>query len=124
MISVFIKQNSSIESVRVAQLVGNVDNVQFQQRVKKLYKFFFPDSSETEIAPLDSLAYDYCAQRLEVTVLSASNLPKADLLGSVDPFCQVVYASSVHQSKVKMRDYNPGWEDEPFLFDIQFQIVH
>jgi hypothetical protein len=116
MISVYIKQTSSVESQRVAQLVGNVHDAEFQQRAKKLYNFFFPDDSNP--AQTDSMPQDICTRRFEVTVLSASNLPQKDLLGSVDPFCQVAYADIVHQSKKKMRDYNPSWKDESFLFDV------
>jgi hypothetical protein len=120
MISVFIKQTSSVECQRVAQLVGNVKDAQFQHRAKELYTFFFPNASEQDIETIqsDNLTYDICTQRVEVTVLSASNLPKKDLFGSVDPFCRVSYASFMHQSEVRLRNYNPVWDNQPFLFDV------
>jgi hypothetical protein len=120
MISLFIKQTSSVESHRVAQLVGNVNDAAFQQRAKQLHEFFFPcpDESNTATVPSESQQNEICTKRFEVTVLSASNLPKKDLLGSVDPFCQIVYAGFVHQTEVKMRDRNPCWKNESFWFDV------
>ncbi len=120
MITVYLKQTTSVESQRVAQLVGNVDDSEFHRRARELYKIFYSeyDSCDTGDLESESLRYNICPRRLEVTVLSVSNLPKTDVVGSVDPFCQVSYAGSVHQTKVKRQDYNPRWEDEPFLFDL------
>ncbi len=121
MISLFIKQTTSVESQRVAQLVGNVDTVEFQRRVSEIYKFFYPKNgnSEGSASEEENLKYDICCSRLAITVLSASDLPKMDLLGSVDSFVKVIYKDTTHQTKVKLNEFNPSWKDETFYFDIK-----
>jgi hypothetical protein len=125
MITVFIKQTSSVESQRAFQLIGNVNDEEFERRANDLYKYFYPkkqniDTFNSEVSQSEylSLPTDICFRRLELIVLSAMNLPKSDRLGSVDPVCRIASAGLVHQTTVKRRDCNPSWENESFTFDV------
>ena len=47
-------------------------------------------------------------QILEITINSASNLPKDERTGSVDTFCSIVFAESEQKTGVRKRTANPG----------------
>ena len=117
MINVFVKQTTTVVSQRVSQLIGAVSDSDFQQKACELYKFFYPENLNLEPNKIQLIQSDILCRRMEVTVIAAQNLPKTDLVGSVDPLCQVTYGGTVHQTKVKKMEYNPSFEDESFLFD-------
>jgi hypothetical protein len=124
MISMFVKQTTSVESQRVARLVGSVKGAEFQRRACKLFKLFYdksiPENSpeDTQQGNLEESQHFELEKRLEVTIVSATNLPKTDILGSVDPFCQIMFDGIEHQTEVRRNEYNPSWIDDPFYYDL------
>ncbi len=48
-------------------------------------------------------------RQIDITALSGKDLPKADVIGFVDAFCQVVFAGIMYETVVKKREYNPNW---------------
>jgi hypothetical protein len=113
MISVFVKETTSLESHRVAQLVGKwdgADSAGFDRAVSELYKLFFTGEHNLKNSSL-------ALRQIEITVLSASNLPKTDAIESVDAFCQIVCAGIMCETVVKKREYNPKW-NQSFVFKV------
>ena len=65
---------------------------------------------------------------LTITVESASDLMKADITGSSDPFCKVIANKQSWSTKVIEKNLNPQWKEETsFVFfspcnEIQFEV--
>jgi hypothetical protein len=110
MINIFVKQTTSVESQRIVQLVGRADESDFEQGAKKLHKLFFTETENLENS-------SFCLKQIEVSIESASNLPSTDVLGSVDPFCNISCGGTVHETVVKKRNNNPQW-NQNFLFKV------
>ena len=57
-------------------------------------------------------------RRVELTVLSGRHLPKMDLMGTCNVFCEIEWQSQHAQTKVKKNSYSPDWEETfAFTFD-------
>ena len=57
-------------------------------------------------------------RRVELTVLSGRHLPKMDLMGTCDAFCEIEWQSQHAKTKVKKNSYSPDWEETfAFTFD-------
>ena len=56
---------------------------------------------------------------MEVTVRSARSLPKMDLLGSCDAFCELEWLGQKFKTSVKKNTYSPEWH-ETFTFNYVF----
>ena len=59
--------------------------------------------------------------KLEVTIVRASNLPKADLFGGSDPFVTVIHQDETKSTKVVKSCLNPKW-NQMFEFDMEDRI--
>jgi hypothetical protein len=111
MIGVFIKQTTTVESQRIAQLFGTGQDINFREQAKELYRLFFTEECHSGGSRFRNM-------QIDVSVISGKNLPKTDMFGSVDPFCQLEYAGTVHQTTTKTGEYNPNWEGESFSFEM------
>jgi hypothetical protein len=110
MINDFVKQTTSVESHRVAQLVGKLEGAEFDRVVSELHKLFFTEEHNLMNSSL-------ALRQLEITIISASDLPKTDVIGSVDAFCQIVCAGTMRETAVRKREYNPNW-NQTFVFKV------
>ena len=113
MINVFIKQTTSVESQRISQLVGSLNGAEFDRVVRELYTLFFKEGSEESLD--DSV---YSLRQIEITVVSANNLPKTDVIGSVDAYCEVFCDGVMHRTVVMTRNYHPTW-NQTFVFTLK-----
>jgi hypothetical protein len=55
------------------------------------------------------------AREVELTIKSARHLPKMDLMGTCDAFCEIEWQGEKHKTTVKKNSYSPDW-DETFSF--------
>ena len=55
---------------------------------------------------------------MEVTIISARHLPKMDLMGTCDGFCEVEWQGKQATTKVKKNTYSPDWDQ---TFDFAFR---
>jgi hypothetical protein len=55
----------------------------------------------------------------EVQIGGARNLPKMDIVGSCDAFCQITFQRQTFMSSVKKNTYSPSWQ-EIFGFNFSF----
>jgi hypothetical protein len=112
MINIFMKQSTCVVSHRISQLIGTMEGADCHQRYSELYSLFFTEDNQLK-------DYSICSWQLDVTVISAIDLPKADVVGSVDPLCLLECAGAVHQTTKKMREYNPIWKNEIYSFEMK-----
>jgi hypothetical protein len=106
-----MKQSTCVESHRVSQLIGTMEGADNQQRLSELYSVFFTEDNQLK-------DFSICSWRLDVSVLSATDLPKSDVVGSIDPFCHIECAGTVHQTTTKTQEYNPIWKNEIYSFEM------
>ena len=117
MINLFIKRTTSIESQRIAQILGpigsNLDD--FRRRARELYKLLWPPSTlDVDESKVKSLGI----HKLMVHIKHAKSLPQMDRLGAIDPFCTINFAGKFERTTTKQKTYNPSWNDEYFEFDV------
>merc|ERR1711892_1063362 len=68
------------------------------------------------------IRYDHSLGKLHVTVVECQNLPKKDLIGSIDPYVKVFLMPGNHadlKTKSLKKDQNPSFNDEfSFVIDV------
>ena len=122
MIAIYVKRTTSVEASRIAQLIGRkgMDEVEYKQRINHLYYILYPEKTH-DAHSSNEQSYFCFAKRLEVRILSGQDLPKMDLLGTIDGFCEVSFAFLTFKTQVKSNDSNPVW-NEVFYFDVEESI--
>jgi hypothetical protein len=122
MIAMFVKRTTSVEASRIAQLIGikGKDEIEYKQHINHLYYTLFPEKIKD--TPNVNSPNHFCfAKRLEVKILSGQDLPKMDLFGTIDGFCEIRFAFLTFKSTVKRNDPDPVW-NEVFHFDVEDSI--
>ncbi len=117
MINLFIKRTTSVESHRIAQILGPIGSNQedFRKRVRELYRFLWHSST----ADCDeSKAKQFGTQKLKIQINHAKGLPKMDRYGSIDPFCIIDFAGKIERTTMRQNTYSPSWDCEYFVFDV------
>jgi hypothetical protein len=117
MINLFIKRTTSIESQRIAQVIGPIgqDMNDFRRRARELYKFLWPPST---LDVTESQVKSLGIHKLMVHIKHARGLPKMDRFGAIDPFCTISFAGKFERTTTKQKTYDPLWNDEYFEFDV------
>ncbi len=136
LINMFIKETTSVESQRIAQLVGrNKGNDElYKKNVESVYQMILGSvsSHENSVNNASNTINMTMVYRLQVTIQSATNLPKTDSYGSIDPFFEVQvvgltgqdsFKCMTEQTSVRKKDCNPSWENEPLTFEIEKDSV-
>jgi hypothetical protein len=117
MINLFIKRTTSIESQRIAQIIGPIgqDIDDFRRRARELYTFLWPPLTlDVDGSKVKRLGI----HKLMVHIRHAKGLPKMDRFGSIDPFCTIHFAGKFERTATKQKTYDPCWDDEYFEFDV------
>jgi hypothetical protein len=116
MINLFIKRTTSVESQRIAQIIGPIGSNQedFCRRVREMYRFLWHESTDCNESDLKQFG----TQRLKVQINHAKGLPKMDRYGSIDPFCMIDFAGKSERTTMKQNTLEPSWGDEFFVFDV------
>ena len=60
----------------------------------------------------------FLATELMVTIESARHLPKMDVMGTCDAFCELEWQSQKYKTTVKKNSYSPDW-NETFAFPVK-----
>jgi hypothetical protein len=119
MIALYMKRTTSIEASRIAQIIGRKgnDDIEYKQRINNLYYTLYPEKKTA--SHNEHIPNNFCfAKRLEVKIISGQHLPKMDLFGTIDGFCEIGFAFLTFKTTVKMNDPNPVW-NEVFYFDVE-----
>jgi hypothetical protein len=124
MINLYIQRTTSVESQKIAQLIGPVcnDGDEFKRRVRALFNLIWPDSTLDLDQSKDVKPLNIESRRLKFQILRAENLPKMDRFGSIDPYCTLNFAGRTERTSVKKNSRNPQWDTEHFVFDIESSL--
>jgi len=120
MINLYIKRMSSVESQKIAQLIGPVgtDRVEFRRRVHALFALIWPTANSDSETETKSSLLKIGFTRLKIKILKAENLPKMDRFGSIDPYCTLSLGAKMERTTTKKNTQNPCWDTEEFIFEI------
>jgi hypothetical protein len=117
MINLFVKRTTTVESQRIAQILGPIgaNKDDFRRRVHELYSFLWPGPTS---ACDDNKVRLFGTHKLRVQIKHASGLPKMDRYGSIDPYCTIELAGKFERTTTKQNTYEPSWDGEYFVFDV------
>ena len=125
MINLFIKRTTSVESQTIAKIIGPVgfDKAEFKKRVHTLYSLIWPSPCPDSSMYTNTSLLNIVFKRIKIKVLKASNLPKMDQFGSIDPFCVLSLAGRKEKTTTIKNCQNPSWSKEEFLFEIETNLM-
>ena len=76
----------------------------------------FFNSNNSESSSNNNASNPLGPGKLTIEVISASDLPSADIQGSSDPYCKIKCGSFKQQTKAIQNDLNPVWNECLCLF--------
>ena len=125
MINMFMKRTTSVESQTIAKIIGPVgaDPSEFKRRANALYRVIWPGSASDLSIATDTSGLNIACTRIKVKVLRASNLPKMDQFGSIDPYCVLTLAGKKERTTTVKNCQNPSWSTEEFFFEIDANTI-
>jgi hypothetical protein len=138
MIGLFNKEYVSVESHRLAKLVGDTagDKIELRRRLNILRPLLsgLPNNEQSVSRHHELFQARHASgieyQRIEVVIVKATNLPSVNVSGcrkivwnkiSNDPFCRVhlTYKNQIHDTSVQHNTSDPRWvQDMPLIFEI------
>ncbi len=125
MIHLYVQRTTSKESQTITKIIGPVcaDEIEFKRRVKALFDLTCRSSDAALGKPDDASVLNIGIKRLKIKILDATNLPKMDKFGLMDPFCILSFAGKKERTTVKQNTLNPSWDNEEFIFEIDRNIT-
>jgi hypothetical protein len=111
MINLFIKRTTSVESQRIAQILGPVgaDKEGFLRRARELHRFLWHDTSTSSEAE-----HSFRTHKLKVQIKQA----ELDRYESVNLYCTINFAGRFERTTAKRNSKTVSWNGEEFVFDI------